>query len=65
MLTPYIEAALRHAQYEQLPDDGTYYGSIPEIQGPWANADSLEACQTELRSALEDWILFSVEHGAA
>lgn len=60
MLTPYIEAAMQHAQYEQLPDDGSYFGSIPLIQGPWANEATLAACQVELRSALEDWILFSV-----
>jgi predicted RNase H-like HicB family nuclease len=60
MLTTYIEAAMQHAQYEQLPDDGTYFGSIPEIQGPWANEPTLADCQKDLRSALEDWILFSV-----
>lgn len=63
MLTDYIRGALRHARYEILPDDGSFYGSIPGFAGVYANADSLEACQDELAEVLEDWILLSVsEH---
>ena len=29
MLLEYIQAALRRARYEILPDDGSYYGEIP------------------------------------
>jgi len=60
MLTEYIRAAMRQAKYEILPDDGTYYGEIPGIQGVWANSKTLEECREELASVLEDWILFSV-----
>ena len=60
MLTDYIQAAMRHAKYEILPDDNSYYGEIPGFQGVWANADTLEACRTELQEVLEDWILFRV-----
>ncbi len=56
MLTDYINAALRHARYEILSDDGSYYGEIPELPGVWANADTLEACREELRETLENWI---------
>ena len=56
MLTDYINAALRHARYEILSDDGSYYGEIPELPGVWANAETLEACREELREALESWI---------
>jgi predicted RNase H-like HicB family nuclease len=63
MLTPYIAAAMRHATYEILPDDGTYYGEIPGFQGVWANADTLEACRDELQEVLEDWILIGVRLG--
>ncbi len=58
MLTEYIQAALRHARYEILPDDGSYYGEIPECQGVWANTDTLEECREELREVLEEWIAF-------
>jgi predicted RNase H-like HicB family nuclease len=60
MLTDYIQAAMRRAKYEILPDDNTYYGEIPGFQGVWANADTLEGCRTELQEVLEDWILFRV-----
>ena len=33
MLLNYIQAALKHAKYEILPDDGKYYGEIPECNG--------------------------------
>jgi predicted RNase H-like HicB family nuclease len=60
MLTKYLEAALRHAHYEILADDGTYYGEIPECQGVYANAPTLEECRSELAEVLEDWLLFRI-----
>ena len=60
MLTEYILAALRGAKYEILADDGSYYGQIPDFDGVYANADTLEACREELRQVLEEWILFRV-----
>ena len=36
MLTEYIEAAMRHARIERLPESGQYYGEIPETPGVWA-----------------------------
>jgi predicted RNase H-like HicB family nuclease len=60
MLTKYLEAAMRHAHYEILPDDGTYYGEIPECRGVYANAPTLEECRSELAEVLEDWLLFSI-----
>ena len=58
MLTAYIRAAMAQAEYEILPDDGTHYGEIPELQGVWANASTLDACREELQEVLEDWIVF-------
>ena len=60
MLMDYINAALRHAKYEILSDDGTYYGEITECNGVYANADTLEACREQLQEVLEDWILFRI-----
>lgn len=60
MLTKYIEAAMHRATYEILEDDKTYFGSIPDCQGVWANEDTLEACRDELESVLGDWILVKV-----
>ena len=48
MLTAYIRAAMGKAKYEILPDDGTFYGEIPDFQGVYATAATLEACREEL-----------------
>ena len=60
MLTRYIQAAMRGAVYEILPEDGSYYGRIPGLDGVWANAATLEACREQLAEVLEEWILLGV-----
>ena len=59
MLTKYIQAAMKRAQYEIL-EDKSYYGSIAAFDGVWGNEPTLEACREELQEALEDWILLWV-----
>ncbi len=54
-LDEYRDAALRQAQYETLPD-GTISGRVPALQGVWASAPTMEACQEELRDVLEGWM---------
>lgn len=63
MLTAYIEAALRKAHYEILPDNEGYFGRIEGLQGVWANADNLEACRDELREVLEEWVILGLKMG--
>lgn len=60
MLLEYIQAGLRHARYEIPADDGSYYGEIPECNGVYANAKTLENCREQLREVLEEWVLFRV-----
>ncbi len=60
MLTQYLEAAMRRANYEILPDDNTFYGDIPGFEGVYANSDNLETCRSELKEVLEEWILLSI-----
>ena len=60
MLTKYIEAAMKQAHYEILPDDGSIYGEIPDCRGVYANAKTLEECRDELAEVLEDWLLFRI-----
>lgn len=62
MLTEYIAAGLRQAHYE-LMENEHFFGSIPQCQGAWAEADTLEACREELRGALESWIVGGLRHG--
>ena len=56
MIQEYMKAAMRHAKYEVLPEDQSYYGEIPECNGVWANADNWEDCRQELQEVLEEWI---------
>ena len=60
MLLDYFKAATLHARYEILFDDGSFYGDIPECNGVYANAASLDACRDGLEEALEDWVIFRV-----
>jgi predicted RNase H-like HicB family nuclease len=60
MLTKYIQAALHHAKYEILDDDGSYYGEIPVCNGVNANTSNLEECREQLEEVLEEWILLSI-----
>ncbi len=60
MLTKYIEAAMRHAQYEIVEDDNSFYGHISDFSGLWANVPTLEGCREELQSTLEDWTLIGI-----
>lgn len=60
MLIEYTQAALRHAKYEILTDDGSYYGEIPPCPGVYANAPTLEECREQLREVLDEWVLFRV-----
>ena len=56
VLSDYIAAALADATYDIL-EDGTFSGRIPGCVGVIAFGASLRACEEELRSTLEDWIL--------
>jgi predicted RNase H-like HicB family nuclease len=60
MLTKYIEAAMRHARYEILREDASFYGEIPQCRGVYACAPTLEQCRYELAEVLEEWVLFRI-----
>ncbi|MGI0025784.1 MAG: type II toxin-antitoxin system HicB family antitoxin [Nitrososphaera sp.] len=60
MLRNYLQAALRQARYEILPDDGSFYGEIPSCNGVYANASTLEECREQLEEVLDEWIFFRI-----
>jgi predicted RNase H-like HicB family nuclease len=60
MLTDYLRAAMRHAKYEMLSDDNSFFGEIPGFTGVNANAPTLEDCREQLEEVLEDWVLLRV-----
>lgn len=60
MIIEYVTAAMRHARYEIVEEDRSYYGEIPGFQGVWADGQSLEGCREQLQEVLEKWILLRV-----
>ena len=61
MLTDYIEAVIKKAKYEIIKDEEPYYGEILSIKGIWATGKTLEECRKNLKEALEDYIIISLE----
>ena len=59
MLTEYIQAALARSEYKML-DDQTWFAEIPGFDGVWANASTVEACRSELREVLEEWLILKI-----
>ncbi|MBX7209792.1 MAG: hypothetical protein K1X78_15855 [Verrucomicrobiaceae bacterium] len=62
MLTQYIRAALREAQYE-LMENGRYFASIPSCEGAWGEGATVEDAREELEGALESWIIVGIRFG--
>jgi predicted RNase H-like HicB family nuclease len=59
MLTEYINAALRKAQYKVL-DDGSWFAEIPGFDGVWASGAAVEESLEELREVLEEWLILKI-----
>jgi predicted RNase H-like HicB family nuclease len=62
VLTDYVNCALALAVYDKL-EDGTFAGRIPACIGVIAFGSTLQKCEAELRSTLEDWILVGLKLG--
>jgi predicted RNase H-like HicB family nuclease len=62
ILTNYVQEALAHATYDKL-EDGTFAGGIPSCKGVVAFGTTLQECEEQLRSTLEDWILVGLKLG--
>lgn len=62
VLTDYVKHALAEAIFDKLEDD-TFTGQIYSCVGVVAFGPTLQQCQLELRSILEDWILMGLKLG--
>ncbi len=56
-----MKAALHNAKYEMLPDEGAFYGEMPDYKGVYANTDTLEACREQLEEVLEEMDFISAK----
>ena len=59
MLFEYIQKALEKAQYKILEDE-TWFAEIPDFEGVWANAKTVEECRHELMEVLEEWLILKI-----
>ncbi|MHB8647206.1 MAG: type II toxin-antitoxin system HicB family antitoxin [Thermomicrobiales bacterium] len=63
MFTEYVEKAMQHATYKQL-DDGTWWGEVTPLEYTFAIAPTLDACRSELKDVVEDWLIDAIaQHG--
>jgi len=62
VLTEYLDQAMAEAAYDKL-EDGTFAGRVPSCKGVIAFGATLRACEDELRSTLEDWIVVGLKLG--
>ncbi len=60
VLSQYVELAREQAVYSKL-EDGSFSGRIPSCPGVLAFAATRKACEEQLRSVLEDWILVGLK----
>jgi predicted RNase H-like HicB family nuclease len=59
MFTEYVERAMHRASYERI-EDGTFVGEIEGFRGVLGNGPSIEECRTDLRDALEGWLVLGL-----
>ena len=59
MITEYIFAALKKAEYKRL-EDGSWFAEIPGFDGVWANGETVEICRSELSEVLEEWLILKI-----
>lgn len=58
-----VNDVLAQAEFEFLPEDQQWFGTIPGFDGLWSMGRTREASHHDLESALREWISFSVHHG--
>lgn len=63
-ISGYIDRAMSQAEYDKL-EDATFSGRVPNCPGVIAFGSTLRACEDELRSTLEDWLLVGFRLGHA
>jgi predicted RNase H-like HicB family nuclease len=63
MLTEWVQAAMRKAEYKLIDSDPPWFAAIPECDGVWAVGATVEECRAELHSTLEGWLLLGLQLG--
>lgn len=59
MITKYIQAAMSKVKWEITPDN-SFFASIPDLPGVYAQNTKLDTCLQELQEVLEEWIVLGI-----
>jgi predicted RNase H-like HicB family nuclease len=62
IISEHIEHAMAQAEYDNL-EDSSFGGRIPSCKGVIAFGSTVQECEIELRSTLEDWLLVGFRLG--
>jgi predicted RNase H-like HicB family nuclease len=54
VLERYVDAAMKHAIVEWIPDDQTYYGHVMRPAAVYVEGNSPAICRRRLRQAVEE-----------
>jgi predicted RNase H-like HicB family nuclease len=63
MITEYIQAALKEANYQIIEDEEPYYGEVPGLDGVWASGKTLEECRHNLAEVIDGWLVVRLKRG--
>ena len=63
MLTAYMEAAMRRAQYRWLEENGVFFGCVPELPGAWASGKTRAECEQMLGEVVDGWVVLGLRFG--
>ncbi len=63
MLRRYMQAAMKHATYQEPANGELYRAQIPELPGLHAQATTRDECQLQLRSNLAMWLQWRLCQG--
>lgn len=61
-LSEYVEAALKHAEYER-DEDGGFVAHVPNASGFFSQGDTVEETRENLRDAIEQVVLLALQLG--
>jgi predicted RNase H-like HicB family nuclease len=63
VLSAYLDAAMHHVVFRRAGEQQRIYAAIPGMTGLWARGHTRDEAETDLREALEWWVLTSIfEH---
>lgn len=61
LIDRYVDAAMRRASLEWIPEDPVWYAEVSALPDVWASGKSEDEALAELRSVIRGWVLLKIE----